>query len=138
MPKEPKWKGEIKAVLDWNLSPDRDELKTTYVNSFEMIENSKRADKMWETRNNNIDSSETTENGKSVVEIEEAGNRNKEPVVALYTSFTENNSNKVCLKTLGLDEVNPAERTDGDLRNISDSLKIKTEFPGNQKYPGKI
>jgi len=109
-----------------------------YINSFEMIENSKRADKMWETRNNNIDSSETTENGKSVVEIEEAGNRNKEPVVALYTSFTENNSNKVCLKTLGLDEVNPAERTDGDLRNISDSLKIKTEFPGNQKYPGKI
>jgi len=29
---------------------------------------------------------------------------------------------------------------DADLRNISESLKIKTlnpEFPGNQKYPGK-
>ena len=102
-----------------------------------MIENSKRADKMWETRNSNIDSSETTENGKSVVEIEEAGNRNKEPVVALYTSFTEYNSNKVSLKTLGLDEVSPAERKDGDLRNISDSLKIKTEFPETRSIPVK-
>ena len=54
-----------------------------------MIENSKRADKMWETRNNNIDSSETTENGKSVVEIEEAGNWNKEPVVAQRTIVTK-------------------------------------------------
>ena len=71
MPKEPKWKGEIKAVLDWKLSPDRDELKTTYVNSFEMIENSKRADKMWETRNSNTDSYETTENSKSVIELVE-------------------------------------------------------------------
>ena len=47
MPKEPKRKREIKAVLDYQLSPDTHEFKTTYVNSFERIENSKRADKMW-------------------------------------------------------------------------------------------
>jgi len=80
LPKEPKQKREIKAVLVRQLS-DRHELKTMYINSFEMIENNKRADKMWETKNSVIDSSETTENSKSVVESREAGNRNKEPVV---------------------------------------------------------
>ena len=39
------------------------------------------------------------------------------------TSLTEKNSNNVCLKTLGLEEVNQAERKDVTLRNISDSLK---------------
>ena len=52
-----------------------------YINSFEMTENNKRVDKVWETKNSVIDSSETTENSKSVVESREAGNRNKEPVV---------------------------------------------------------
>ena len=33
MPKEPKQKREIKAVLDRQLSPDRHELKTTYINA---------------------------------------------------------------------------------------------------------
>ena len=40
-----------------------------------------------------------------------------------------------------MDEVNSAKRKDADLRNISDSLKIRTvnpEFPGDQKYPRKI
>ena len=41
--KEPKRKGDIKAVLDQQLYPDRHEFKTTYVNSFEMIESCKRA-----------------------------------------------------------------------------------------------
>ena len=36
-----------------------------------MIENSKRADKMWETRNSNIDSSETTKNSENVIELDE-------------------------------------------------------------------
>ena len=36
-----------------------------------MIENSKRADKMWETGNSNIDSYETLENSKSVIELVE-------------------------------------------------------------------
>ena len=53
------------------LSPDRHKLETKYINSFEMIENSKRADKMWETRNSNIDSSETTENSENVIELDE-------------------------------------------------------------------
>ena len=66
--KEPKQNREIKAVLDQQLSPDRHEFKTTYVKSFEMIENSKRADKMWETRNSNINSSYKTENNKSIIE----------------------------------------------------------------------
>ena len=38
-------------------------------------------------------------------------------------------------------EVKYSEQKDADLKNISDSLKIKTanpEFPGNQKYPKKI
>ena len=37
-------------------------------------------------------------------------------------------------------EVKYSEQKDADLKNISDSLKIKTanpEFPGNQKYPKK-
>ena len=46
-PKEPTQKREIKAVLDQQISPDRHELKTMYVNSFEIIENSKRVNKMW-------------------------------------------------------------------------------------------
>ena len=70
-PKEPKWKGEITAVLDLQLSHDRHEFNTTYVNSLEMKENSKRADKMWETGNSNIDSYETLENSKSVIELVE-------------------------------------------------------------------
>jgi len=45
-----------------------------------MIENSKRGDKMWETRNNNTTSSETVENSMSVVEMGETGNINKETV----------------------------------------------------------
>ena len=49
MPKEPKQKREIKAVLVRQLS-DRHELKTMYINSFEMTENNKRVDKMWETK----------------------------------------------------------------------------------------
>ena len=36
-----------------------------------MIENSKRADKMWETRNSNINSSDKTENNKSIIEQDE-------------------------------------------------------------------
>ena len=40
MPQEPKQKVDIKAVLDRQLAPDRHELKTAYVNTFEMIENS--------------------------------------------------------------------------------------------------
>ena len=56
-PKEPKQKGDIKAVLNRQLAPDRHEFKTAYVNSFEMIENSKRAEKMWEIGNSNIESS---------------------------------------------------------------------------------
>ena len=44
-PKESKQKGDIKAVLNRQLAPDRHEFKTAYVNSFEMIENSKRAEK---------------------------------------------------------------------------------------------
>ena len=74
MPKEPKRKGEInavKAVLDRQLSPDTHEFKTTYVNSFEIIENSKRADEMWETRNSNIDTSEKTGNSKSVIKLDD-------------------------------------------------------------------
>ena len=38
MPKEPNQKGEIKAIVDRQLSPDRLEFKTTYFNSFAMIE----------------------------------------------------------------------------------------------------
>ena len=60
MSKEPKWKEKIKTVLVRQLSPDRHELKTTYVNSFKLIENSKR------TRNSNINSSEKTENSKNI------------------------------------------------------------------------
>ena len=63
-PKEPKQKGDIKAVLEQQLAPDRHEFKTAYVNSFEMIENSKRADKMRETRNSNTGSSKTAEDNK--------------------------------------------------------------------------
>ena len=48
MSKEPKQKKVIKAVLDRHLSPNKNQLKTRYINSFEMIENRKRADKMWE------------------------------------------------------------------------------------------
>ena len=40
-----------------------------YINSFEM-KDSKRGDKMWETRNSNTDSSEKTENSKSFVKLE--------------------------------------------------------------------
>ena len=36
-----------------------------------MIKNSKKIDKMWETRKSNIDSSETTGNSKSVIELDE-------------------------------------------------------------------
>ena len=61
----------------------------------------------------------------SVLESREAGNRNKEPVLAPDTSLTEKNSNNVCLKTLGLEEVNHAERKGVDLENISDSLKLR-------------
>ncbi len=39
------------------------------------------------------------------------------------TSLAEKISNNICLKTLGLEEVNYAERKDVALRNISDSLK---------------
>ena len=62
--KEPKWKEEIKAVLVRQLSPDRHVFKTTYVNSFEIVENSRREDKMRETRNSNTDSSKTAEDNK--------------------------------------------------------------------------
>ena len=48
MSKEPKQKKVIEAVLDRHLSPNKLLLKTRYINSFEMIENRKRADKMWE------------------------------------------------------------------------------------------
>ena len=70
--------------------------------------------------------------------VEKQENRNKKTVVAPDTSLTENNFNDLCLKPLRLEEVNHAERKDANLRNISDSLKIKTEIPGSQKYPGKI
>ena len=46
MPKEPKRKGEIKTVLNRQFSPDRHVFNTTYINSFEMIENRERADKI--------------------------------------------------------------------------------------------
>jgi hypothetical protein len=42
-----------------------------HVNSYEMIENSKKGDKMCEKRNSNIDSSEKTGNSKSVIEMYE-------------------------------------------------------------------
>ena len=41
------------------------------------------------------------------------------------TSLTENNSNNVCLKTQGLEEVNYPERKGVDLGNNSDSLKSR-------------
>ena len=47
-----KQKREIKALLVRQLS-DRHELKTMYINIFEMTENNKRVDKMWETKNRN-------------------------------------------------------------------------------------
>ena len=42
MPKEQKQKGDVKAVLDRQLVPDRHELKTAYVNTFEMIKTAAR------------------------------------------------------------------------------------------------
>ena len=54
---------------------------------------------------------------------------------------TESSSDKACINTLELDEVNYVERKEADLRNIWDSLKNRTlnpEFPGDQKYPRKI
>ena len=63
----------VYLTVDRQLLPDRHELKTVYLITFEMIDNSKRADKMWETRNSNTESSEMTENSKSVVEIGETG-----------------------------------------------------------------
>ena len=74
---------------------------------------------MGSLRNSNTDSSETTENSKSVVEIGETGTGNQ-LFVAPDTSLAENSSNNICLKTLELDEANNAERKDADLRNISD------------------
>ena len=50
-PKESTQKREIKAILYRQLSLVRHELKTMYVNSFEIIQNSKRVNKMWETKN---------------------------------------------------------------------------------------
>jgi len=35
-----------------------------------VIENCKREDKMWETKNSNIDSSEKTENSKNIREVD--------------------------------------------------------------------
>ena len=70
------------------------------------------------TGNSNIDTSEKT------------GNSN------IHSSEKTGNSKSV----IKLEDVNHAESMDADLRNISESLKIKTlnpEFPGNQKYPGK-
>ena len=61
----------VYLTVDRQLLPDRHELKTVNLITFEMIDNSKRADKMWETRNSNTDISEMTENSKSVVEIGE-------------------------------------------------------------------
>ena len=39
-----------------------------------MKKDSKRADKMWETWNSSIDSSEKTGNSKSVIELDEVNN----------------------------------------------------------------
>ena len=61
----------VYLTVDPQLLPDRHELKTLYLNTFEMIDSSKRADEMWETRNSSTDISEMTENSKSVVEIGE-------------------------------------------------------------------
>ena len=83
----------VYLTVDRQLLPDRHELKTVYLITFEMIDNSKRADKMWETRNSNTESSEMTENSKSVVEIGETGTGKQ-----LWHMI----SNNVCMK---LDEV---------------------------------
>ena len=48
---EPQQEIKIKTVLDLQLSHIRNEINTTYTDSFLTIKNSKRADKMWETRN---------------------------------------------------------------------------------------
>ena len=42
-----------------------------------MIENSKRADKMWETGNSNIDSYETLENSTSVIKLVEVNHEER-------------------------------------------------------------
>ena len=49
MPEKLQHENEIKAVLERQLSHDMDGLKVTYTDSFETVENRKRADEMWET-----------------------------------------------------------------------------------------
>ena len=49
MPEKLQHENEIKAVLERQLSHDMDGLKVTYTDSFETVENSKRAGEMWET-----------------------------------------------------------------------------------------
>ena len=49
MPEKLQHENEIKAVLESQLSHDMDGLKVTYTDSFETVENSKRAGEMWET-----------------------------------------------------------------------------------------
>jgi len=73
-----------------------------------MIENSKRVDIMWETRNSNIDSSEKTENSRSVIESNEVNHAVRKE--ADLKRFSDN---------LRIKTSNP-------------------EFPGNQEYPEKI
>ena len=49
MPEKLQHENEIKEVLERQLSHDMDGLNVTYTDSFETVENRKRADEMWET-----------------------------------------------------------------------------------------
>ena len=52
MPEKLQHENEIKEVLERQLSHDMDGLNVTYTDSFETVENRKRADEMWETGKN--------------------------------------------------------------------------------------
>ena len=92
-PKKPQQESEIKAVLERPLYHDRNELKTTYINSFETEENSKRADKMWETGNFNKEPASCDNSGKEHQISRDCGNEEQDSGYTAYFSLVSVHQN---------------------------------------------
>ena len=91
MSEKPQQEKEIKAVLDRQLSSDRYQRRNTFSQSFEIMQNSKRA--LWESGNINTQSFKTAEDNKRDHKVGETQKVSKKPVSCNNADKEEQTSN---------------------------------------------
>ena len=83
MSEKPQQEKEIKAVLDRQLSSDRYQRRNTFSQSFEIMQNSKRA--LWESGNINTQSFKTAEDNKRDHKVGEHKDSKEQYLVIMLT-----------------------------------------------------